>query len=53
MAEQQRLKKVPAFDVHPRRDTILDGLRAFKTTGETILVAVPAGHGAHLGLRRL
>ena len=39
--EQQRLTKVPAFEVHPRRDTILDGLRAFNTTGETILVASP------------
>jgi hypothetical protein len=39
MVEQQRLTKVPAFEVHPWRDIILDGLGAFKTTGETILVA--------------
>jgi hypothetical protein len=37
--EQQRLTKVPAFEVHPWRDTILDGLGAFETTGETVLVA--------------
>jgi len=39
MVVQHKLTKVPAFEVHPRRDTILDGLGAFKTAGETILVA--------------
>jgi hypothetical protein len=39
VAERQSLMKVPAFDVRPRRDRIIDGLSFFRMTGETVQMA--------------
>jgi len=39
MAEQYRLTKIPAFEVRPPRDKVLDGLTFFELTGETVQLA--------------
>jgi hypothetical protein len=39
VAERHTLMKIPAFDVRPQRVKILDGLRLFRMTGETVQMA--------------